>query len=220
MGGATPKAFLGLGGTPLAIYSLRTLSRIPALSSVVLVVSADQQASATQIVRDYGPWPSPVQVVRGGAERQDSVAAGLKAVPPDTGLVLVHDAARPFASLRSVRACVDAAATHGAAILAVAAHDTVKLADPNAVIVETLDRRCVWLAQTPQVFHSELLRDAYNQAQRDGFVGTDDAALVERLGHPVHIVPGEASNRKITTPEDLRWAEWYLQAHEVASHSG
>ena len=131
---------------------------------------------------------------------------------PTPTLLLVHDAARPFVSLECVEACVAAAATHGAAIAAVAAHDTVKLADPDSVIIETLDRRRIWLAQTPQVFRTDLLREAYQRARSDGFVATDDAALVERLGHAVRIVPGESTNRKITTPDDLRWAEWYLQA--------
>jgi 2-C-methyl-D-erythritol 4-phosphate cytidylyltransferase len=136
----------------------------------------------------------------------------LAVLDADAALVLVHDAARPFVSLECIEACVAAAASHGAAIAAVAAHDTVKLADPDSVIIETLDRRRIWLAQTPQVFRTALLREAYQRARSDGFVATDDAALVEHLGHAVRIVPGEPTNRKITTPDDLRWAEWYLQA--------
>lgn len=213
MGVPTAKAFLNLGGMPLVVYSLRTLGRVSTVTSMVLVVSADQETHASDIVHDHGPWSFPIQLVRGGAERQDSVAAGLEAVEADAALVLVHDAARPFVSLNCVQACADVAATHGAAIAAVAAYDTVKLADSDLVIVDTLDRRRIWLAQTPQVFRSTLLREAYAQARRDGFAGTDDAALVERLGHPVRIVPGELTNRKITTADDLRWAEWYLQTH-------
>lgn len=213
MGAATAKAFLDLGGAPIAIYSLRTLTRLSDLSSLVLVVGADQEAATADIVQRYGPWPVPVQLAHGGDERQDSVAAGLDLVDASVAVVLIHDAARPFVTLACVQACVDTATVHGAAIAAVAAHDTVKVADADSVITETLDRRRVWLAQTPQVFRATLLREAYHQARRDGYMATDDAALVERLGYAVHLVPGEATNRKITTPEDLRWAEWYVRSH-------
>jgi len=213
MRAATAKAFLDLAGTPMAIYALRTLTRVPEVASILLVISPDQEARARQVINRFGPWRLPVQLVHGGAERQDSVAAGLAAVQAAAALVLVHDAARPFVSATCVRVCIDTAAMHGAAIAAVAAHDTVKLAGPDGVIVETLDRGRIWLAQTPQVFRTVLLREAYAKARRDGYVGTDDAALVERLGHPVRIVPGDSINRKITTPDDLQWAEWYIQAH-------
>jgi len=218
MGAATAKAFLDLGGMPLAAHALRTLNRLPSLTSIVLVVTANQETRATEIVQRYGPWTSPVRLARGGAERQDSVAAGLAALDADAALVLVHDAARPFVSLECIEACVAAAATHGAAIAAVAAHDTVKVADRDSVIIETLDRRRIWLAQTPQVFRTALLREAYLHARSNRVVATDDAALVEHLGHAVRIVPGEPANRKITTPDDLRWAEWYLQARGERGH--
>jgi 2-C-methyl-D-erythritol 4-phosphate cytidylyltransferase len=210
MRAATAKAFLELAGTPMAVYALRTLSRVADVESIVLVISTEQEARVRQIIQRFGPWPSPVQLVPGGVERQDSVAAGLTLVQA-ADLVLVHDAARPFVSPACVQACVDTAATHGAAIAAVAAHDTVKLVGPDSVIAETLDRSRVWLAQTPQVFRAALLREAYAKATRDGYVGTDDAELVERLGHSVRIVPGEPTNLKITTPDDLQWAGWYLQ---------
>src|SRR5262249_12812891 len=126
------KAFLNLGGFPLVVHSLRTLNRLRALTSMVLVVAADEEQRATDIVQRYGPWASPLLIVRGGAQRQDSVAAGLTTVDADTDLVLVHDAARPFVSLRCVEACVAAAANTGAAIAAVAAHDTVKFADVDS----------------------------------------------------------------------------------------
>lgn len=205
----------------MVIYALRTLSQLPDLTSLVVVVSADQEARAAAIVSQYGPWPVPLKLAHGGAERQDSVASGLDAIDPAAGLVLVHDAARPFVSLRCVQTCIDAAATSGAAIAAIAAHDTVKVVDTDSVIVETPDRSRIWLAQTPQVFRGALLREAYQHARRDGFVGTDDASLVERLGHPVRIVAGESTNRKITTPEDVQWAEWYLRTRlEAATDPG
>jgi 2-C-methyl-D-erythritol 4-phosphate cytidylyltransferase len=211
MRAATAKAFLDIAGAPMAVYALRTLTRVSDVKSIVLVIGTDQKAQAREIIQRFGPWSLPLRLAPGGAERQDSVAAGLAVVPTAAALVLVHDAARPFVSPACVQACIDSAATHGAAIAAVATHETVKLAGADSVIVETLDRRRIWLAQTPQVFRTGVLREAYAKAGRDGYVGTDDASLVERLGHPVRVVPGEPTNRKITTPDDLQWAEWYIQ---------
>ena len=207
----TGKAFLQLAGQPLASYALRTLYHLPSLISVALVVAADQEGAAAELLGQTGPPPVPIRITRGGEERQDSVAAGLAVVDPAADIVLVHDAARPFVSLACMQACVAAAAACGAAIAALPATDTVKLVDAET-IVRTIDRQTIWLAQTPQVFRTEVLRQAVAQAQRDGFAATDDAAVVEHLGVPVRVVRGEATNRKITTPEDLQWAEWYLRA--------
>jgi len=220
MGTAAAKAFLPLGGVPLVGHSLRTLAALNGLAALVLVVAADQRERATRIIEQHGPWGVPIRLTEGGAERQNSVAAGLQLVGPATDLVLIHDAARPFVLLAHVEECVKAAAAHGAAILAVPARDTVKLVGGDSTITETIDRRRVWLAQTPQVFNTHLLRRAYAQARRDGYVATDDAALVERLGHPVRVVPGDVHNLKITTPDDLRWAEWYLQNRTGPTRGG
>jgi 2-C-methyl-D-erythritol 4-phosphate cytidylyltransferase len=206
------KAFLPLGGKPMAVHCLHTLSHVSGLTSITLVVASEHSELAASVLSQYGPWPTPIRVAAGGAERQDSVAAGLRAVDPFADLVIVHDAARPFVSASCVSACIDAAAITGAAIVAVPAQDTVKIVDAQATITQTLDRRSIWLAQTPQVFHTALLRRAHEQARRDGYSATDDATLVERLGAPVRVVPGEPSNRKITTPDDLQWAEWHLES--------
>jgi 2-C-methyl-D-erythritol 4-phosphate cytidylyltransferase len=215
MGAAGGKGFLAVGGQPMAIYSIRTLVRLHDLLSIVLVVSSDQQERAASMVTDYGPWPVPVYLTRGGAERQDSVAAGLALVDPAADLVMVHDAARPFVPLRCFQACIETAARSGAAIVAVPAHDTIKVVDAGMEIAKTLDRRTIWLAQTPQVFRADLLRRAYAQARADGYTATDDAMLVERLGVAVHVVPGEPMNRKITTPDDLDWAESCLRGQRA-----
>jgi 2-C-methyl-D-erythritol 4-phosphate cytidylyltransferase len=212
LGTATAKAFVQLGSTPMAVYSLRTIAGVPRLRAVVLVVPPEHQDQAAAILGQYGPWPVPMDVIHGGVERQDSVAAGLARVEAAADLVIVHDAARPFVSFACLTACIEAAAAGGAAIVAVPAHDTVKVVDGSGVIVDTPDRRTIWLAQTPQVFRTALLRQAYERARHDGFIGTDDAALGERLGAPVRVVPGEPTNRKITTPDDLLWAESHLRA--------
>jgi 2-C-methyl-D-erythritol 4-phosphate cytidylyltransferase len=211
---AIPKTFLSLKGKPLFTYCLHTLARVSGIGRIVVVVAADLTNHAEEILARQAPWPVDLQVVAGGAERQDSVAAGLKEVNSD--LVLVHDAARPFVSAQTVASCLDAAVHTGAAVVAVPARDTVKLTSADGTVAQTLDRHRVWLAQTPQVFQTAVLQRAHAQARRDGFVGTDDAALVERIGVTVWVVPGEPENKKITSPEDLRWAEWVLSERPQA----
>lgn len=217
MGTPTAKAFLPLAGQPLLIYALRTLSRLRGLSSLILVIPSDQHEQGQALVSTHGPWAVPIHLATGGAERQESVAAGLEEIGPEVDFVLIHDAARPFISLACAQACVEAAATTGAAIVAVPARDTVKIVDDDGLISRTLDRGTIWLAQTPQVFRTSLLQRAYEQARQERHTATDDAALVERLGVRVRIVKGEDTNRKITTPDDLIWAESYLLSR--APHS-
>lgn len=212
MGGTTPKAFLPLRDRPLFLYSFETLVSLPSVTSIVVVVGANQIDATRQLVASRNDWS--VDVVAGGAERQDSVAAGLAAVGEGSSFVLVHDAARPFVSAACMMACIDAAALHGAAVVALPANDTLKRVDADQVIRTTLDRSEIWLAQTPQVFRAAWLRQAFEQAVADGVVATDDATLVERCGFPVHVVPGEPTNRKLTTQDDLDWAEWLLSRRD------
>lgn len=143
----------------------------------------------------------------GGAERSDSVRAGLAAAGK-ARVIAIHDAARPFVSADLVRAVIQAARIHGAAVAAVPATDTIKQVHPEGWIEATPPRERLWLAQTPQAFDADLIRAAH--ADADASAATDDAVLVERRGGRVYVVPGNADNRKITTPEDLRWAEWIL----------
>jgi 2-C-methyl-D-erythritol 4-phosphate cytidylyltransferase len=148
-----------------------------------------------------------VEIVTGGTERPDSVQNALARIRPGADFVAVHDAARPLLVEAWISAIFQAAAEHGAAIPAVRTASTVKRVK-NAVIAETVPREELWQAQTPQVFRVELLREAY--AKRDGFNATDEAQLVERIGHPVHVVEGSPMNFKITTPDDFRMAEAVL----------
>jgi len=153
-------------------------------------------------------------IVAGGVERGDSVRAGLAAAG-DARLIAIHDAARPFVSAEVIRAVINAARTYGAAVPGIPATDTIKQVHPEGWIEATPPRARLWLAQTPQVFQADIIRAAHADGTADG--ATDDAMLVERLGHRVYVVPGDAQNRKITTPEDLRWAEWVL-AHPAVPH--
>jgi 2-C-methyl-D-erythritol 4-phosphate cytidylyltransferase len=146
-----------------------------------------------------------VEVVEGGTTRQESVWRALQAAPADAPIVLVHDAVRPFITPQLIDAIRTAADAHGAVLCALPIVETVKRV-VDGVVESTLDRSTLWAVQTPQGFRAPLLREAHEKAIRDGIVGTDDAMLVERLGHAVRVVPGLAENVKITTPADLRAA--------------
>lgn len=206
LGASVPKAFVRLAGEPLYAHALRALTSSSAIADVIVVVPVERVDEARAGVAALGLATLP-RVVAGGAERADSVRAGLAAAG-DVALVAVHDAARPFVSADVIERVVAAAARHGAAIAAVPAIDTVKLASAGGVIASTPPRDSAWLAQTPQVFRTELLRAAH--AAHGQRAATDDAMLVELLGAPVHLVSGDTDNRKITTADDLRWAEWFL----------
>jgi 2-C-methyl-D-erythritol 4-phosphate cytidylyltransferase len=204
------KQYLSLAGKPVLVRALEALEASPCVESLYVVVPP-QDVTA---VRD-GMLPSwglgkVAGIVPGGMERQDSVRAGLDAVGRDADIVIVHDGVRPLVSAELVERCVRAAAEDGAATLGVPAKDTVKEVAPDGRIVRTCDRSVLWLTQTPQAFRRDILERAHREAVRDGFRGTDDTALVERLGVRVRMVPGDYRNIKITTPEDLAVAEALL----------
>jgi 2-C-methyl-D-erythritol 4-phosphate cytidylyltransferase len=169
-------------------------------------VVADRNGEAAREAILAGP---AITVVAGGAERQDSVYNGLMALPRDCVWVLIHDGVRPFVSAKLLDDTWRAAHETGASIAALPATDTVKRVLEGHV-VETVPREEMWLVQTPQVFRKDLLLDAYLEARRQGWSGTDDASFVERLGHRVIVVAGERTNIKVTTREDLAWASWLL----------
>jgi 2-C-methyl-D-erythritol 4-phosphate cytidylyltransferase len=214
MGHATPKQFLTLGGLPLLVHSLRALDASDAIAAIVLAVPpSEMDYCRREIVSRYG-FKKVQQVVAGGQERQDSVRLGLTAVGADADIVLVHDAVRPFLTEDMIARVVAAAAKHGAAIVAIPMRDTVKRVGADGLIEETVDRKPLWLAQTPQAARRMLLQDAHRKAQEDGFRGTDEAQLIERMGHRVAIVEGSTENIKVTRPEDLMIGEAILAGRE------
>jgi 2-C-methyl-D-erythritol 4-phosphate cytidylyltransferase len=204
MQGRLPKQFLKLRGAPIVVATVRCFTRHPSVDLVVVAAPADHLGRTRRLL---GPpiGRTAVAVVAGGAERQDSVYRGLQALPESIEIVLVHDAVRPFVARGLIDDVLRAARATGAAICARPIAETVKRV-ADGLVRETLDRRGLCAVQTPQGFRSALLREAHEKARRDGVIGTDDAMLVERLGHPVRVVPGTADNVKITTPEDLRRA--------------
>ncbi len=200
------KQWLALGGESVLRRSARLLAGCELVDEVVAVVPPGEEARAEAELAGLGKG---ARAVAGGAQRADSVLNGLTALQ-GCGVVLVHDAARPFASQALVARVVEAAARDGAALAALPASDTVKRAAPEdggpARVAQTLARKELWLAQTPQGFRADLLRRAYQAAGPAASAATDDTALVEALGEPVTLVPGEPGNFKITTPEDVQRA--------------
>ena len=210
-GSSTPKCFLELAAKPVFLWSLEAFAQVPAVKFAALIVPAGFEELASRATIPLQARMKTVVAV-GGRERPESVLAGIEAVrrwEPD--VVAIHDGARPLATPELIARCITAARQVDAAIAAAPSTDTLKrVADGR--IVETLDRREVWRAQTPQVFKTELILEAYERAQADGFEATDDAALVERLGVRPAVVESDWTNLKITVPADLLVAEALLRA--------
>jgi len=210
MGSETSKQFLRIGSRPILFYTLEKFERVPEVEQVILVVREEDLMYAAQEAVDRFGIRKVNKIVAGGAERQDSVFAGLRAIEGQPDLVVIHDAVRPFVSEELIRLSIQHAARYAAVVTAVPLIGTVKRVIAGEV-VETVDREQLWEIQTPQVFRYELILTAYEEAEREEFRATDDAALVERIGASVRVLVGERSNIKITTPEDLALAEFLLE---------
>lgn len=219
MGADTPKQFLELNGTPIVILSLRRIASCPLVTDLIVATRVDEvQRLEERIAKEK--FKQPVRVVKGGDSRQDSVAAALREVPNDAEIVLVHDAVRPFVTVEQITRVIEEARRCQAAILGIPAMDTVKevkrasLPEDVALITGTIPRERLVMAQTPQAFATKLLKEAFTRAQADGVTASDEAGLVERLGHDVHVVLGSERNMKITKPADMDLARFYLD-HET-----
>ena len=209
-GGARPKQLLLLGGIPVLQRSVDAFVYHERITDIVVALPADLAAAPPSYVLETA---KPLTVVDGGDRRQDSVARAFARVPASADIVVVHDAARPLVSSGLISRTIDAAIEHGAAIAALQATDTVKRADHRRVIVGTIPRTEVFLAQTPQAFRMSVLQEALSAAS--DIDATDEAAIVERLGRPVVLVDGDARNVKITTADDLDLAEDLLNVGRV-----
>lgn len=211
LGKRGPKALLPLAGQPLLARTLKRFVELGLVERAVVTVPAGREGEFADALESAFPG-SPFTFVEGGAERQDSVRRGLEALRPDTDVVVIHDAARPFVSPDSVRESIAVAADCGAATVAIPCVDTILRGDEDRFLVDTPDRSLLWACQTPQTFRVEVIRAAHEAARRDGFTGTDDASLVRRAGGPVRLVMGTPLNFKVTTPGD--WALAELVARE------
>ncbi|UCD84679.1 MAG: 2-C-methyl-D-erythritol 4-phosphate cytidylyltransferase [Deltaproteobacteria bacterium] len=213
--GSQPKQFLLLGDKPLIAHTLTKFQLCPRIHEIVLVVPRDMEGYCQKEIVETHGFSKIKRIVPGGNRRQDSVRNALEAISSTCDLIVIHDGVRPFVSGETIEQSIELAEKCGAVIAAVPARDSVKRVTPEELIIEaSLDRGKIWLAQTPQAFSFPIIKDAYQRAAEDGFTGTDDAALVERLGIEVKIVPGTTKNIKITTPDDLALAEFILRTEK------
>jgi 2-C-methyl-D-erythritol 4-phosphate cytidylyltransferase len=210
MGGRLPKQFLRIDGEPILLRSVRAFEGIAAVSQIIVAVPAAHVRRTHTLLRDGG-CRKVTAVVEGGRERQDSVRIALDWMTGKPTVVLVHDAVRPLVSRSAILQVVNAAERWGAAVVGVRMKDTIKTEGRKGFFAATLPRKFLWAVQTPQGFQTHLIVKAHRLAHKAGFMGTDDASLVERLRIPVRIVEGSPRNIKITTKDDLRIAKFWLQ---------
>lgn len=207
---AVSKQFLPACGKEILAWTVDVFEKSPLVDTILLMASADGKEDVQHLWDNYG-WKKVAAVLEGGKERQNSVANGLAAVEKDTDIVLIHDGVRPFVTEEMIADSIVAAQAYGGAVIGVPAKDTIKVCSADGLAVETPDRSTLWQIQTPQTFQRSLIVDAYEKAEKDGFLGTDDASVAEFAGHQVKVVMGSYRNIKITTKEDLVIAEAFLK---------
>ena len=212
-----PKQFLDLAGIPILVRTCKVFLDLETIRSLVVAAPAEYLQDTIDLLHTHLPasQTARLHVTVGGATRQDSVRAGLHRLPVDIELVLVHDAARPLVDSATIHRCLHGVARFGAVIAAVPVKDTLKKVAAGGIIEETVDRTCLWQAQTPQAVIRTLLEQAFAEADRSGFIGTDEASLLEAAGIPVRVTEGSERNLKITRPEDLVVAEALLKEEQT-----
>lgn len=216
-GGVSRKQFMLLDGQPILVHTVRKFAASPLITEIVIAIRSEDMEWAQELVKAESRQ-KPIRTVEGGDSRQQSVENALATISPDTDLVAVHDAVRPFVDQAIIERVIVEAEQNGAAIVGIVPVDTVKLAHLNK-IRQTLTRERLILTQTPQVFRYDLLKRAFDQARADGFTGTDESSLVERLEEvEVSVVPGSDRNIKITRPTDMDLARLFLSL-EQAEHT-
>jgi len=211
----SPKQYLLINGKPVLVHTLLKLQKISLIDDIRVVVPEEDILFVRENMKKPYQLNKISDVIAGGRERQDSVRNGLVGVGEDYDIVVIHDGVRPFVTEEVLSRVIDAALQSGAAIAGMPAKDSVKEVHSDGSISRTLNRETVWLAQTPQAFQRRIIQEAYHNAAYDGYYGTDDASLVERLGIPVKMILGNYANIKITTPEDLVLAEALMERAEV-----
>ncbi|MDI7259254.1 MAG: 2-C-methyl-D-erythritol 4-phosphate cytidylyltransferase [Thermodesulfobacteriota bacterium] len=210
------KQFFSLDGKPILAHAIDQFEACPLIRQILLVVGQeDLDYCLEEIVEKYR-YRKISQIIPGGKRRQESVKNGLDALPGDAEIIVIHDGVRPFVTKEMIEESIRSASRFGAVVTAIPVKDTIKMAHPDGTVLKTLERESLYQAQTPQTFQAPMIKEAYLRATEDGFIGTDDASLVERLGMKVHILPGSYANIKITTPEDLILANLFLKGKSLA----
>ncbi len=212
------KQHILLDGQPVLLRTLLALQAVDAIDEILLITREQDAEHFAALAKEYGVTKIN-RIVRGGNTRQQSVANGLAALPPEATLVGIHDGARPLVTAEVVEAVIAEAKTHGGAAVAVKVKDTLKQTDTDGFITATPDRSCLWRVQTPQVFAREPFCTAMATAIANGRDFTDDCQLMEQAGHPVKLVAGLDTNLKLTTPEDVRLAEAILHGEQQEEHT-
>ena len=197
------KQYINLSGLPVVAHSVITFEKCRSIEEIFMVVPEEDIDYCQKEILSLLELKKAVHLVPGGVQRQDSVYNGLQAVDKNTDTVVIHDGVRPFIQADDLMACIQGSKDFGACILGIPASDTLKRVGKSEIIKGTLTRDRIWLAQTPQAFRYDLILKAHEAAQRDGYIGTDDASLLERLGMDVKIITGSRFNLKITLKEDL-----------------
>jgi 2-C-methyl-D-erythritol 4-phosphate cytidylyltransferase len=209
------KQFIELDGKPIIIHTLSVFEQDDWCKGIILVINEQERDQFEKMLKRF-QIKKVVALVSGGAERQHSVYNGLKAVQ-HTDTVLIHDGARPFITIAKIHQLVETAKEKGAAIVAVPVKDTMKRVIDH-LVEQTVDRSSLWAVQTPQAFCVSLIREAHERANAEGFIGTDDASLVERMGKEVVVIEGDYTNIKLTTPDDLLFAKAILCSMKGGSY--
>ena len=205
------KQYLPLAGLPILAQTLIVFGGCDLIDHIYLVVPRDDFDFCRDNVLARSKLVGNVTLVAGGDRRQESVYRGLQQIDAGCSIVAIHDGVRPFVQHDQIAACINGARKFGSCILGIPAYDTLKQVDKSGNIVNTIARDAIWLAQTPQAFRFELIKKAHDQACLDGYQGTDDASLVERMGLAVRIIRGSRSNIKITNQEDLKISRALLE---------
>jgi 2-C-methyl-D-erythritol 4-phosphate cytidylyltransferase len=216
IGGKVPKTYLPICGRPMVLRTLDQFFSAQAVEEVVLVIAADEFLRCETMLRDDSELANRPWILQsGGPTRQQSVKKGLERVGSDTDIVVIHDGARPFVSPALIDRCVQATRDKGAVVVGVPVRDTIKIVSNDRWVQTTPSRSLLWTIQTPQVFRKQWIVEAHDRAAREAFEATDDAMLVERIGKPVFVVDGESTNIKITTLEDVWFAEALLREKRI-----
>ncbi len=214
MGTKISKQFLPICGKEILAWTVDVFEKSDWIQNIVLVASADGLEDVQALCKKY-QWKKVQDVILGGKERQNSVANGLAVLKADTEMVLIHDGVRPFVTEQMIADSITAAKIYDGAVIGVPAKDTIKICSADGVAEQTPDRNLLWQIQTPQTFRKDVIQNAYQYAQEQAFLGTDDASVAEFANNRVKVVLGSYRNIKITTKEDLIVAEAFLKEARI-----
>jgi 2-C-methyl-D-erythritol 4-phosphate cytidylyltransferase len=220
MGRDIEKQFLQLAGKPLLAHTIARFEATSGIDRIVVIVPPGREAFCAQEIVDAEGFRKVTHIVTGADTRQRSVTAGFRCLGEEVDVVVIHDGARPFVSPSLIQTSIEVASQRGSVIVAIPESDTLKRVSGEGAVVETVDRRNLWRAQTPQAFQRSILHGALTYAEAHNLDATDEASLVESLLWPVYIIPGSICNFKVTTPDDLLFAEILLAQHANEHSSG